>query len=138
MKITLYELFTICDIDETDIADNTYDFIINFGCCIKKGQCNDNYDLLMRRFATKIDCDKFDIDSPTLAHCDITGFIKKNIKAFNVIMEEHHWDDYKPSSYDDIDDETFYDLYFSTFENLVTGNYSDKIYGELLKALGGE
>ena len=138
MKTTLYELFTLCGITETDIADNTYDFAVNFSCHLKKGQCHDNYDLLMRRFATQIECDKFDVDSTSMAHCDIYGFIKKYLNQFNVFMNEYNRDGYRPIEYEDIDDETFYDLYFETFQSLVVGNYSDEAYGRLLHLMLGD
>lgn len=137
MKITLYELFTLCNITDTDIADNTYDFVVNFSCHLKKGQCHDHYELLMRKFATQIECDRFDVDTPTMAHCDIYGFIKKNIDVFTRFMNEENKEDYQPQNYEEIDDETFYDLYFNTFESLVVGNYGESDYEKLFKALGG-
>lgn len=143
MKITLYELFTLCGITETDIADNTYDYVVSFSCHLKKGQCHDCYALFMRRIATQIECDKFDIDTPTLAHCDIRGFIRKNIDVFIDFMEKNNREEYQPSHYYEdlkggIDDETFYDLFFNTFNCLVVGDYTEEQYEELLKALGGD
>lgn len=137
MKITLYELFTLCDITETDIADNTYDFMVNFSCHLKKGQCHDNYALLMRRFATLIDCTAFDIESPTLAHCDIVKFIKDNIEIFDEFMLKHNKEEFQPSPLIEDESEVWYDVYMGTFENLVIGNYSDEACGELNKKLSG-
>lgn len=137
MRITLYELFDICSLNDTDIADNTYDFIVNFACHIKRGDCQDSYDKVMRYFATKIELDKFDVDRPTLAHCFINEFIKANLTAFNKFMEDNNREGYRVSDYDLVDEESdlWYDIYFGTFNNLVIGNYSESQYKDLLALL---
>lgn len=85
-----------------------------------------------------IECDRLDVGSPALAHCDIEGFIKSNIKVFTDFMEKHNKEEYRPSHYEDMDDELFYDLYIMTFQHLVVGNYSYEEYQDLLDMFGGK
>ena len=67
--------------------------------------------------------------------CYISEYIKKNIVAFNRFMNEENDEKFQPQHYEEIDDETFYDLYLNTFENLVAGNYADEDYEKLLRYL---
>lgn len=140
MKISLYELFGLCNLDSVDIADNTYDFAVNFACNLDKNKCKDYYDKLMRMFAIGIECGNFEIWSSPVAHCDIVAFIRQHYTSFNVFMSHNNRDGYKPQEYDLVEEDTdlWYDLYMNTFESLVIGNYSDEQYKELYQLMGGK
>ena len=140
MKITLYELFTLCNIDSTDIADNTFEFVVNFACNTDKSKCKDYYDKLMRLFATQIECNNFEVGSYTLAHCEIKEFIERNIDAFSNFMNEFNKEGYRPCDYSVVEKESdlWYDLYIATFNNLVVGMYYEYQYEKLFKLLGGK
>lgn len=140
MKITLYDLFDLCKLSDVDIADNTYDFMVNFGCHVRKCDCKDFYDKCMRFFATKIECDDFEIGD-NIAHCDIVKFINKFIDVFNEFMNRHNREGYRPKDFALVDkddptyDDIFYDIYMNTFNSMVVGNYSEEQYRDLFTAL---
>ena len=134
--MTIYEMFLFCEIDETDIGDDTYDWVNNFSCCMDKSKAKNPYDKLMRYFATNIEVSNY--KPKWYSNAYVSDFIKKHIDAFNKFMNENNIEGFRPCEYDDIDDETWYDLYMNTFSNLINGNYSDEQYAELLKLLKGE
>ena len=138
MKITLYELFILCDIDNTDIGDDVYDWGVNFACYVDKGKCKDYYNKLMRMFATQIECDKY---RPNwYSHCFVSKYIKEHIDVFRTFLNEENREGFKPENYNNTenDDEQFFDIYMTSMEQLISGNYSDKQYEKLYKMLGGK
>ena len=136
MRMTIYEMFIFCELEDTDICDVKYDFANNFACYTKKGDCKDYYDKLMRMFATQIECEHY--RPKWYSPCYITEYIEKNIDVFNKFMNEENNESFRPKNYTDIDDETWYDLYMETFKNLINGNYSERQYEKLYKMLGGK
>ena len=136
MKITLYELFQLCDIDNTDIGDDVYDWAVNFSCCVNKKDCTDYYSKLMRYFATQIECDHY--DPKWYSNCFVSTFIKEHLDEFTKFFNEENNENYQPQKYSDFDDELFCDIYMTSFENLIVGNYSEEQYEKLLKMLKGE
>ena len=138
MKITLYELFMLCDIDNTDIGDDIYDWCVNFACYTDKSKCKDYYDKLMRMFATQIECDKY---RPTwYSNCFVSKYIKDHIDVFKTFLNEENIKGVRPQDCEncETDDELFYDVYMSSMEQLINGNYSDRQYEKLFKLLGGK
>lgn len=134
MRMTIYEFLSFCeDVDGLDIGDDVYDFVTHIDCKLKKGQCKDNYDKCMRYLCTQMELGNY---RPNwYSTCYISEYIKKNIVAFNRFMNEENDEKFQPQHYEEIDDETFYDLYLNTFENLVAGNYADEDYEKLLRYL---
>lgn len=134
MRMTIYELLSFVEgIDGIDIGDDVFDFVTHIDCHIKKGDCQDNYDKCMRYLCTQLELSNY---KPNwYSNCYISEYIKKNIVAFDRFMNEENEEKFQPQNYDDIDDETFYDLYLNTFENLVVGNYADEDYEKLLRYL---
>lgn len=136
MRMTIYEMFLFCEIDGTDIADDVYDWVNYFGCCMDKSKSKDAYDKCMRYFATHIEVSNY--RPKWYSNAFVSEFIHKNIDAFTKFMNENNITGFRPCEYDEIDDELFYDLYMNTFGSLINGNYSDSQYAELLKLLKGE
>ena len=136
MKITLYELFQLCQIDNTDIGDDVYDWGVNFSCYIDKKKCTDYYSKLMRYFATQIECDHY--QPKWYSNCFVSKFIKEHLDVFTKFFNEENNENYQPQKYEDIDDELFYDIYMTSFESLIVGNYNDEQYEKLFKMLKGE
>ena len=136
MRMTIYETLVFCDIDDLDIADDIYDFANNIGCERDKSKIKDPYDKLMRFFCTHIELSNY--RPKWYSNAFVSEFIKKNIDVFNKFMEEENNEMFRPSTYDEIDDETWYDLYMQTFANLINGNYSDRQYDKLYKMFGGK
>lgn len=136
MRISLYELFDLCDLDDTDICDDVYDWAVNFSCIVNKSDCLDYYDKLMRLFATKIECNKYRPNGYT--NCFVSQFIKDNMFVFTSFLNEENREYCRPKDYDDIDDDVFYDIYMQSIEQLITGGYSDRQYEVLYKMLGGK
>lgn len=142
MKITLYELFTLININECEISDNTLNYYVDFSCFVKKGQCKTNCDLLMRYFSTKIECNDFHISLIGLkhtAHCDVIGFIIANINPFFTFIQKHNKNFKNDVLFigDKVNEDLFRSQYLDTFTKLIRKEYTDEQCGELLKLLQG-
>lgn len=138
MRITLYELFQLCDIESTDIGDDVYDWCENFSCYTDKSKCKEYYDKLMRFFAIKIECDRY---RPNwYSNCFVSNFIRENIEVFTKFLNEENIEGHRPMDYanEPMDDELFYDLYMGSMRFLIAGEYSEKQYEKLFKMFGGK
>lgn len=138
MKITLYELFQLCDIEDTDISDDVYDWWVDFSCCTDKSKCTDYYDKLMRYFATQIECDRY---RPNwYSNCFVSKFIKEHLNVFRQFLNEENREGRRPKDCEDseTDDETFYTIYMTSMKQLIGGDYSERECEKLFKMLKGE
>lgn len=127
MKLTLYELFTLVNINECNIVDNETGYYLTFSCVVKKSKCKTNYDLLMRYFATKIECSGLDISTPKhFAHCEITDFIRGHINVFADFLNKYGTKTTKDQCWNDC---------LLMFSQIIRHDFNENQYEELLKAL---
>ena len=139
LNISLYQLITLIG-DGLDIADDIYDWV-NYYDFSTEEQEEDYYyyNEICKLFAMNIKV--IDYRPKYYTICDITSFIKENIKAFTKFMNEQNREDFRPANYteDELkDDELFYDLYLGTFASLINGYYSEKSYSTLYHYLIGK
>jgi hypothetical protein len=129
--MTIYEFMQFSKKYGFDIADEIFDwgnyFDVNYDSLEK-----DSYDVLMVYFANEIEMVNYNED--WYSCCKVSEFIDKHRKAFDLFMKQANNKYYQPNGDIAIDDEEFCDLYLSTFENLINGNYADEDY-ELLYQL---
>lgn len=116
-----------------DLADDTFDWC---NCYEINEIPKDNYDKCMLKFG-EMRC--VDMNSGYII-CDICEYIDQHRKAFDKFMNEENKDCFKPMNYDrvEVDEEEFFDLYLTTFESLLNGNYCEEDYEKLNKYLDEE
>jgi hypothetical protein len=128
MKI--YEFMKFSNKWGFDISDEIFDwgnyFEVDNNLTLQKA---DFYDIVMVYFANNIEMVNYNED--WYSCCKVSEFIQKHRKAFDKFMEDCNSEYYKPNENVTIDDEEFFDLYISTFANLINGNYAEEDY-ELL------
>ena len=136
---SIYEVLMFNQQEDMDICDDIFDWGSNIGCKKSFEDCEDYYDRLMLLFCLNIKCKRYNRD--WYSCCKICEFIEANKEVFDNFMEEENREEYRPSFYGTpitSDDEDFYDLYLTTFESLIIGNYAESDYEKLYKALGGK
>ena len=129
MKI--YDFMKFSDIDGFDIADEIFDWGTHF-CIDMHNVAKDSYDVVMTYFANNIEMVNY--RQEWYSSCKVSEFIQSHRKAFDKFMRMVNNENYQPNDEITIDDEEFCDLYLSTFESLVCGNYAEEDY-ELLYEL---
>lgn len=126
--MTIYEFMIFSNKDGFDISDEIFDWATYFGADLHN-TTNDSYNVLMVYFANEIEMVNY--QENWYSCCKVSEFIQKHKKAFDMFMKEVNNERFQPDDEVTIDDEEFCDLYLSTFESLVCGNYADEDY-ELL------
>ena len=129
--MTIYEFMKFSDKDGFDIADEIFDWATYFGADLHD-TTNDSYNVVMVYFANEIEMVNY--KENWYSCCKVSEFIQKHRMAFDKFMKQANNSAYHPDDEVTIDDEEFCDLYLSTFESLVCGNYADEDY-ELLYEL---
>ena len=130
MKMKFKDAMNFVEKRGCDIGDETWDFGTYFE--FDSSSKDDGYDFVMNYIAENLTINKYREDwySP----CEISEFIMNNKKFFDAFMKECNNEDYQPQECGK-DDEEFFDIYLSTFEGLVSGNYSDDDYFYLTKLI---
>ena len=144
---SLYEYLKMSSQEDCDICDEIFDWGVNLGYGgynsfeeIDK-DFNENPEQSGYYKFLLLCCLNIKVIKPQpkwYTICRVSQFIDENRKAFDRFMNEENWDDYCPKNYEnkiEIDDELFYDIYLTTFENLCVGNYSDSNYVKLVNYL---
>ena len=129
--MTIYEFMKFSNKDGFDISDEIFDWATYFGADLHD-TTNDSYNVVMVYFANEIEMVNY--NENWYSCCKVSEFIQAHRKAFDKFMKECNNKNYQPNEKITMDDEEFCDLYLSTFENLVCGNYADEDY-ELLYEL---
>ena len=129
MKI--YEFMKFSNKWGFDIGDEIFDWG-NYFEVDNYNTSKDSYDTLMVYFANNIEMVNYNED--WYSCCKISEFIQAHRKAFDKFMVECNNKYYQPNDKVSMDDEEFFDLYISTFANLINGNYAVEDY-ELLYEL---
>ena len=141
---TLAEVFELIGEEDSDIADDIFDFYSNI--CYKapkEGEELDAYDKCMRLFCQEIKVNKIIpacYSNVSFISCKITEFVEKYKKAFRDHMNECYkvGYGYRPAEWDEdytSDDEEFYDTYLVEFEGLITGNRCDDDYERMYNGI---
>lgn len=129
--MTIYEFMKFSNKDGFDIGDEIFDWATYFGADLHD-TTNDSYNVVMVYFANEIEMVNYNED--WYSCCKVSEFIQSHRKAFDKFMVKCNNKNYQPNDKITMDDEEFCDLYLSTFESLVCGNYADEDY-ELLYEL---
>lgn len=126
--MTIYEFMKFSDKDGFDISDEIFDWGTYFGIDLHSF-AQDSYDVVMVYFANHIEMVQY--REGWYSCCKVSEFIQAHRQAFDKFMTAANSEHYQPNDKITIDDEEFCDIYISTFESLVCGNYADEDY-ELL------
>ena len=129
--MTIYEFMKFSDKDGFDITDEIFDWATYFGADLHD-TTNDSYNVVMVYFANEIEMVNY--KENCYSCCKVSEYIQKHRMAFDKFMKQANNSACQPDDEVTIDDEEFCDLYLSTFESLVCGNYADEDY-ELLYEL---
>ena len=128
--------FREAGVEDGDISDETYDW----GTYISYTEDpEDDYERFMNFVMENTEMVSYNSDwySP----CKVTEFMLKYIDAFTKFFEEENGEAYRPSSYPGTDwanDETFYDVFLTSLESLLIGNYSEEDYSKLVAYLNDQ
>ena len=140
IKLSLFQTLQIAGSDGCDICDDIYDWGTYLGCPESWEKCTDYYDRCMLLFALNLRCDKYNESGYSVCH--VTEFLWENREPFERFMNEENRRDYTPrywqkqgETIDPKEDGLFYDVYMTTFESLLIGNYSEPDYQKLYKYL---
>lgn len=140
---TLWETLNFIGESDRDISDTIYDFYTNMG--ISKDVKEDEeitkenaYDHWCNLVAKHLVVDKIINDYAVCVK--LTDYIWARREVFEKFMNEENREGYRPMDYDPEDinpeiDGVFYDVYLTTFECLVIGNYAESDYLKLYKML---
>lgn len=139
-ELSLYEVLQIAGSDGCDICDDDYDWGVYLGFQESWEKCTDFYDKCMLLFALNLKCSGYHPDR--YSSCDVAKFIWRNREPFERFMNEENRTEYRPrywqkkgETIDPDEDGVFYDVYMTTFESLIVGNYSEHDYQKLFKYL---
>lgn len=133
---TLYDV--IISSGDVDICDEDWDFE---NCFVTGGEtwsdCADYYDCLMLLFALNLKVLHYYPEYSSVT-CNIAEFLWDHKEVMNSFMEDNNTWSHTPGYYKEISpdcDSGFYETYMMTFASLINGNYSERQYEELFKAL---
>jgi hypothetical protein len=129
--MTIYEFMLFSREDGFDIADNIFDWGNYFGVDLHPYE-QDSYNVLMIYFANNIEMVNY--NKNWYSSCKVSEFIQSHRQAFDKFMRMVNNENYQPDDSVTFEDEEFCDLYLSTFESLINGNYAEEDY-ELLYEL---
>ena len=139
---TLAEVFKLIGEEDSDVADDVFDFYSNICYCQNDSQKDEITDANYK--CMNLICELVKVEKMVPACCGnvpyiickFTEFIESYKQAFIDYMNESYKEGYgyRPAEWDKIydqDDEEFYDTFLSEFECLITGNRCDSDYNML-------